>query len=90
MVNKEALEALAKVSIKGTAPGILPDLLDIKISGETPVDRLASLLSQVRNPYCFRVGKTPVKVAFSGENSLSELLKSHFLSLKRNDISAQK
>ena len=90
MVNKETLEAMAQASIKGMDPGTLPDLPDVKISGGTPVERLESLLSQVENPYCFRIGKTPVKIMFSGENSLNSVLKSHFLSLKCNDFFSQK
>ena len=90
MVSKEELEAMAQASIKGTDPGTLPDLPDVKISGETPAERLDSLLSQVENPYCFRVGKTPVKIMFSGEKSIESALKSHFLSLKCKDFPAKK
>lgn len=90
MVSKETLEAMAQASIKGMDPGTLPDLPDVKISGEAPAERLESLLSQVENPYCFRVGKTPVKILFSGEKSIESALKSHFLSLKCKDFSAEK
>ena len=90
MVNKEALEAMAQASIKGMDPGTLPDLPTVNIRGETPAERLGSLLDQVENPYCFRIGKIPVKIRFSGEKELKTMLKSHFLSLKCNDYAAEK
>lgn len=83
MVSKKQLEDMAHISIKGADPGTLPDLLDVKIIGETPAQRLESYLSQVENPYCFRVGKTPVRVSFKADGRpLEEQLKTHFLSLK--------
>lgn len=90
MVSKETLDAMAQASIKGMDPGTLPDLPAVSINGETPAQRLNDLLSQVENPYCFRIGKTPVKIKFSGEKELEIILKSHFLSLKCKDFSAEK
>jgi len=86
-VDKPTLEALSKENIQGKDPGTLPDLLAIQIEGETPVQRWESYLSQTGNPYCFRVGKTPVKLLFhNDEKPLREKLKSYFLSLKNNDF----
>lgn len=87
MVDKNMLEDMARESINKKAPGVLPDLLDVKIEGETSVQRLESYLSQTGNPYCFRVGKTPVRLLFHNEEkTLQEKLKSYFLSLKSNDF----
>lgn len=86
MVSKKQLEGMAQVSIQGVDPGTLPDLLDVTIEGDTPAQRLESYLSQVGNPYCFRVGKTPVRITFSeGGKPLENKLKSYFLSLKSDD-----
>lgn len=87
MVDKSMLEDMARESINRKEPGVLPDLLDVKIEGETSVQRLESYLSQTGNPYCFRVGKTPVRLLFHNEEkTLQEKLKSYFLSLKSNDF----
>lgn len=83
MVSKKQLEDMAQVRIQEVDPGALPDLLDVKIEGETPAQRLESYLAQVGNPYCFRVGKTPVRITFNaGGRPLESKLKSYFLSLK--------
>ena len=83
MVSKKQLEDMAQVRIQGVDPGTLPDLLDVKIEGETPAQRLESYLDQVGNPYLFRVGKTPVRLVFNkGGTPLESKLKSYFLSLK--------
>lgn len=87
MVDKTTLETMSKESIRGKELGTLPDLLDVKIEGETPVQRWESYLAQTGNPYRFRVGKTPVRLLFHNEEkSLQEKLKSYFLSLKSNDF----
>ncbi len=86
MVVKKELEQMERIS-QAASPVALADLLDVKITGETPAQRLESYLAQVGNPYRFRVGKTPVRVTFhSEEKSLQEKLKSHFLTLKSDNF----
>lgn len=84
MVSKEQLEQMEKANIKEADPAALADLLEVEIRGETPEERLESYLAQVKNPYCFRVGKTAVRISFdAGEKPLEEKLKNHFKRLKR-------
>ncbi len=82
MVNGKELERMAKEDICGRDPAALPDLLEVKICGESAAERFTSFLSQVKNPYCFRVGNTPVKVLFSGDKALESKIKAHFIALK--------
>lgn len=87
MVNRKELEEMERISREAT-PIALADLLDVKITGDTPAQRLESYLTQTGNPYRFRVGNTSVRVSFHAEeHPLSEKLKSHFLSLKSGDFS---
>ncbi len=87
MVDIKKLEEMERIS-REAAPVALADLLDVKITGDTPAQRLESYLAQTQNPYHVRVGQTPVRVSFQSEASpLSEKLKSHFLSLKGGDFS---
>ena len=87
MVDMKKLEEMERVS-REAAPVALADLLDVKITGESPAERLESYLAQVGNPYRFRIGTTQIRVSFQGKASpLSEKLKSHFLSLKGGDFS---
>lgn len=83
MIDKNLLEDMSQISIKEMAADQLSDILDIKIHGETAVQRLESYLAQVGNPYCFRVGNTPVRISFkSGAETLDKKIRSHFLGLK--------
>ena len=87
MVDMKKLEEMERIS-REAAPVALADLLDVKITGETPAQRLESYLAQVANPYHFSVGEISVRLSFqSGASPLSEKLKSHFLSLKCGDFS---
>lgn len=87
MVDMKKLEEMERVS-REAAPVALADLQDVKITGDTPAERLESYLAQTGNPYRFLVGKTMVRISFlNTESPLSEKLKSHFLSLKGGDFS---
>lgn len=87
-MTTEELDKLSRLPIKGADLDELVDLSTVSITGDTPAQRLDCYLAQVKNPYLFRVGNTPVKISFSyncGEKSLLSRLKSHFLSLKSCD-----
>lgn len=83
MIDKKLLEDMSHIQLKNVAPELLKDVLEVEISGETASQRLENYLSQVGNPYCFRVGKTPVRISFkSCEKTLDKKIKSYFLGLK--------
>ena len=83
MIDKNLLEDMSHIKLKDTAPDLLQDILEVEVKGETASQRLESYLTQVGNPYCFRVGKTPVRISFSAsEKPLEEKLRSYFMSLK--------
>ena len=83
MIDKTLLENMSQIEIKNVAPDLLQDILEVKISGETASQRLESYISQVGNPYRFRVGNTPVRISFkSCEETLDKKIKSYFLGLK--------
>lgn len=87
MVDIKSLEMMSKKGMTEMERDSLSDILDVTIVGENPVQRLESYLDQTGNPYCFRVGKTPVRLLFHNEEkTLQEKLKSYFLSLKSNDF----
>lgn len=83
MIDKSLLEELSQVSAKEVAADQLSDILDVTIHGETAVQRLESYLAQVGNPYCFRVGNTPVRLTFQPRGEpLDRKVRSYFLRLK--------
>ena len=83
MIDQNLLESMSRIELKHADPGLLQDILEIKISGGTAGQRLESCIAQTGNPYCFRVGNTPVRISFKprGE-TLDRKLKSYFLGLK--------
>lgn len=83
MVTLEELDEMEQCKIEETNPATLTDIQEVKITGQTSAQRLESYLSQVKNPYCFRVGKTPVKISFNScANSIENKLKSYFIGVK--------
>ncbi|MDR2650183.1 MAG: hypothetical protein LBB94_10770 [Clostridiales bacterium] len=57
----------------------LVDINSITVERGAKHERLHSFIRQIKNPYCFRVGKTAVKISFSDTNDtlqdkLGELL----------------
>ncbi len=48
------------------------------------MQRMLAYINQVKNPYCFLCGNTPVKVCFSqGDADVGKKIKAYFLGLKR-------
>ena len=83
MIDKNLLEEMSRVTVHDAGPACLRDILEIEIHGETAGQRLESYLAQVGNPYCFRVGKTPVKISFQPcEETLDKKIKAYFSGLK--------
>lgn len=86
MVDRGTLEKMSKDSAAGVWADTLADLQDVKIEGKTPAQRLESFIVQTGNPYCVRVGRTPVRIFFCNEEKpLAEKLKAYFVSLKNSD-----
>ena len=84
MVSMEQLEKMRYVALDTVDMETLTDMNTVLVQGDTACEKLESYLSQVGNPYYFKVGNTPVRVSFSSDGkSLEEILKRHFLSLKQ-------
>jgi len=64
-------------------PALLVDIRDVKVNTSLPrEDRLLDYLSQIKNPYCFKHGKTVVKVSFADtEATLEDRLEKYLLSI---------
>ncbi|MCL2772156.1 MAG: hypothetical protein FWD71_02300 [Oscillospiraceae bacterium] len=60
------LDALRNVDIRTVDPSTLVDIQDVKIDTSLPKEeRMKQYIEQIRNPYCFKCGKTIVKVSYS-------------------------
>lgn len=66
-----SLEKLQSVDIRTVKPEDVVDIQQIKIDdGLSQQEKRREFIRQVKNPYCFRVGKVIVKASYS-ENGVS-------------------
>lgn len=90
MIGMAGLEKLKYPEISAIAPEELVDISDVAIVGTTAAERLESLLSQISNPYYYKVGKTTVHISFAPDAApLEDKLKAYFIALKQNTFGAQ-
>ena len=74
-MSRKNLSELKKADIGSCDAESLTDLNCIKInSRESKVRKTASFISEVGNPYLFKVNSTIVKVDFVGDRRFDELL----------------
>jgi len=71
------------IDIRTVDVGLLVDIKDVQINTSLPRDeRVLDFLTQIKNPYCFKVGKAAVKISFSDtEATVEDCLERYLLSL---------
>lgn len=83
MIDTKTLKNGERSPAAEAAPECLRDIREADIAGAAPCQRLERYLSQVGNPYCFRVGKTPVRISFKPRGEpLEDKIRAYFLGLK--------
>jgi hypothetical protein len=77
------LENMRDTDIRTVDPETLVDIRDVTVNTSLPKEeRLMDYLEQIKNPYCFRCGKTVVKVSFADtEATLEDRLERYLLSI---------
>lgn len=76
----EQLNELKSVDIRTVNRDDLVDLRDIKIDENLPrEERVREFVKQVKNPYCFKVGKIAVSVGFTNDGVTFEQRMESFL-----------
>ena len=83
LIRKEDLEQMKQVDVRTVDPDTLVDITDVKIDETLPREqRFADFLRQIKNPYCFRCGKTVVKLNFADtDTTLEDCLERYLKSL---------
>ena len=78
-----AIEHMRDTDVRTVDPAMLVDIRDVSVNTSLPKEeRLLDYLEQIKNPYCFRVGKTVVKVSFANtEATLEDRLEKYLLSI---------
>ena len=64
--TREQIEAMQNVDIRTVDPSTLRDIRDVKVNTDLPKqERILDFIRQIGNPYCYRHGKSVVKVSFA-------------------------
>lgn len=84
MISSFQLREMKGVDITKADRSKMVDVNDISIDSSLPVaQKVKNYIEQIKNPYCFLCGDTPVKIRFvSDTKSLKSSLKDYFISLK--------
>lgn len=75
---------MQSADIRTIDPNTLVDIRSVNIDqNQPPAARLASFVAQIKNPYCYKVGKAVVKVSFAETNAtLEDKLENYLKSLQ--------
>ncbi|MDR1700016.1 MAG: hypothetical protein LBR68_02390 [Lachnoclostridium sp.] len=84
MLDRKQLEAMNNVDITTIDRHTLVDMNKISINDRLDsVQKMENYIEQVKNPYCFLCGSTPVKIRFATDTkTLAQSLGNYFSSLK--------
>lgn len=83
MNRQTGLNCLKNIDIDQCEPEQLVDLSTVSIDKTLPVpERMRSFVSQIKNPYLFKVDDITVRVAFSSGKSFEDALLSFLLEEK--------
>lgn len=75
-----SIEEMRSVDVRTVDPETLVDITSIRLDGELPrKDRIRNFLEQIKNPYCYRVGKVVVKVSFADTDITLEDRLEHYI-----------
>lgn len=85
LLTANELTQLSEMNIEIVERNALAHIEEVSIDPSLPTEkRMLAYLDQVKNPYCFLCGKTPVKVCFTeGGDTLREKVRTYFMGLKR-------
>ena len=80
VLSQVDFEALRQVDVRTVDPDTLVDIKELDIDKTLPREqRMAEFVRQVKNPYCFKVGKVAVSVGYSGDGVTFEQRMEHYL-----------
>ena len=81
--SSEKVVEWKKVDVREVDMDTLVDIRDVNIDMDWPKEkRIEEFIRQIKNPYCFKVGKVAVKVEFSeGDATFEDRVKEYLESL---------
>jgi len=77
------IDSMRDIDVRAVDADSLVDLREVAVNTSLPREaRLLDYVEQIRNPYCFKIGKTVVKVSFADtEATLEDCLERYLLSI---------
>jgi len=84
MIGLENLNKMSEARIDKIDRSELVEIADAHIDTSLPIhERVIRFMNQIKNPYCFLCGKTPVQISFTeGGKELDEAVFSYLQALK--------
>lgn len=84
MLSKNDLKELNQIDITQVKCNELKELTEIHIDEDLDIQKkLKNFFHDIKNPYCFKIYDTPVKINFSNsDKTLNDCLFKHFTSTK--------
>lgn len=78
-----SLEQMKNTNVRSVDSAMLVDIRDVSVNTNLPKEeRMLDYLSQIKNPYCFKCGKTVVKVSFADTKAtIEDRLEKYLLAL---------
>ena len=78
-----SLEQMKNTDVRSVDPAALVDIRNVSVNTALPKEeRMLDYLSQIKNPYCFKCGKTVVKVSFADtQATIEDRLEKYLLAL---------
>ena len=73
-------QEMRDIDIRSVDLDLLVDIKNVQINTSLPrEERILNFIEQIKNPYCFKVGKVAVKVSFSDTDATIEDCLEHYL-----------
>lgn len=82
-MSQLSLEQMRDTDVRTVDPAALVEYRDVTVNTALPrEERLLDYLEQIKNPYCFKCGKTVVKISYADTGAtLEDRLEKYLLSL---------
>lgn len=84
MSERKQQNTMSRMNPETTGREGLVDINGVNIDPELPYsEKMLRYLEQMKDPYCFLCGDTPVKISFASDGEeLKDVLKKYFMALK--------
>lgn len=85
MITTQQLDDMSQINLSDADKSRLIDISSVHVDTSlSAAERMKKYIEEIKNPYLFRSGNLIVRVRFTPDGAdLSDVIKRHFISLKR-------